>query len=126
MMSDPRSTEDTGADWSHRSGGRLISFLRHPVPSRYLTKAREQFLRLRGRSRYTLDMALRDLLVYVDQSEHASQRLRLAGDLACRHKSRLTALYVRELNPAQRHEQSIAELGQGSSEAITRTNHCRI
>jgi nucleotide-binding universal stress UspA family protein len=67
-------------------------------------------------------MALRDLLVYVDQSAHASHRLRLAGDLACRHKSRLTALYVRELNPAQRHEQSIAELGQGSSEAITRTN----
>ena len=29
---------------------------------------------------------------------------------------------MRELNPAQRHEQSIAELGQGSSGAITRTN----
>jgi nucleotide-binding universal stress UspA family protein len=67
-------------------------------------------------------MALRDLLVYVDQSAHASQRLRLAGDLACRHKSRLTALYVREPNPAQRHEQSTAELGQASSEAIARTN----
>lgn len=67
-------------------------------------------------------MALRDLLVYVDQSKHASARLRLAADLACRHESRLTALYVRELNPAQLHEQSIAELGQGSSDAITRTN----
>ncbi len=67
-------------------------------------------------------MALRDLLVYVDQSEQASQRLRLAGDLALRHKSHLTALYVRELNPVQRHEQSVAELGQGSSEALARTN----
>ena len=67
-------------------------------------------------------MALKDLLVYVDQSEHAPERLRLAADLACRHMSRLTALYVRELNPAQRHEQGIAELGQGSSEAIGRTN----
>jgi nucleotide-binding universal stress UspA family protein len=67
-------------------------------------------------------MALRDLLVYVDQSKHAMERLRLAADLARRHQSRLTALYVRELNAVQQHEQSIAELGQGSAEAITRTN----
>jgi nucleotide-binding universal stress UspA family protein len=67
-------------------------------------------------------MALKDLLVYVDQSEHACQRLRLAADLACRHQSRLTALYVRELNPAQLSEQSIAELGQGSADAINRMN----
>ena len=67
-------------------------------------------------------MALRDLLVYVDQSDHASERLRLAADLARRHQSRLTAIYVRELSPNQLHEQSVAELGQGSSEAITRTN----
>ena len=68
-------------------------------------------------------MALQDLLVYVDQSKHAMERLRLAADLAHRHQSRLTALYVRELNPVQRHEQSIAELGQGSAEAIAHTNH---
>jgi nucleotide-binding universal stress UspA family protein len=67
-------------------------------------------------------MALKDVLVYVDQSAHALERLRLAADLARRHESRLTALYVRELNPAQRHEQGIAELGQGSSDAIARTN----
>jgi nucleotide-binding universal stress UspA family protein len=67
-------------------------------------------------------VALKDVLVYVDQSEHAFERLRLAADLARRHQSRLTALYVRELNPAQRHEQGTAELGQGSSEAITQTN----
>ena len=57
-------------------------------------------------------MALKDLLVYVDQSAHAAERLRLAADLARRHQSRLTALYVKGLSPAQRHEQSVAELGQ--------------
>ncbi len=58
----------------------------------------------------------------MDQSIHAAVRLRLAADLASRHQSRLTALYVKELSPSQRHEQSVAELGQGSAEAITRTN----
>ena len=67
-------------------------------------------------------MALKDLLVYVDQSERAAERLRLAADLARRHESRLTAIFVRELNPAQVHDQSAAELGLGSAEAISRTN----
>ena len=67
-------------------------------------------------------MALRDILVYLDQSEHALERLHLAADLARRHQSRLTALYVRELSPVQRHQQSIAELGQGSAKAISQTN----
>jgi hypothetical protein len=35
-------------------------------------------------------MALKDLLVYVDQTEGADVRLRLAADLASRHSSRLT------------------------------------
>lgn len=67
-------------------------------------------------------MALKDLLVYVDQSERAAERLRLAADLARRHESRLTAIFVRELNPAQLHDQSAAELGLGSAQAIGRTN----
>jgi nucleotide-binding universal stress UspA family protein len=67
-------------------------------------------------------MALRDILIYLDQSEHALERLHLAADLARRHQSRLTALYVRELSPVQRHQQSIAELGQGSARAISQTN----
>lgn len=67
-------------------------------------------------------MALRDLLVYVDQTAHASGRLRLAADLAHRHQSRLTALFVRQPNPAQLHEQSVAELGLGSADAISGTN----
>ena len=67
-------------------------------------------------------MALKDLLVHVDQSSHAGNRLRLAADLARRHQSRLTALFVREMNPAQRHNQSVSEIGLGSSSAITHTN----
>lgn len=56
-------------------------------------------------------MALRDLLVYVDQTEGAFARLGLAADLAARHASRLTALYVREWSPAQQHDRGTAELG---------------
>jgi nucleotide-binding universal stress UspA family protein len=67
-------------------------------------------------------MALKDLLVHVDQSERATARLRLAADLAHRHGSRLTAIYVRELNPAELHLQSIAELGLGSFAAINSVN----
>ena len=67
-------------------------------------------------------MALKDILVYLDQSEHAIERLHLAADLARRHQSRLTALFVRELSPVQRHQQSISELGQGSAQAISQTN----
>jgi len=67
-------------------------------------------------------MALKDLLVHVDQSERTIVRLRLAADLARRHASRLTAICVREPNPAQLHAQSIAELGLGSAEAIAAEN----
>ena len=67
-------------------------------------------------------MALKDLLVHVDQSERATGRLRLAADLARRHESRLTAIYVRELNPAELHLRSTAELGLGSFAAINRVN----
>jgi nucleotide-binding universal stress UspA family protein len=67
-------------------------------------------------------VALKDLLVHVDQSERAAERLRLAADLARRHESRLTAIFVRELNPAQVHDQSAAELGLGTAHAINRTN----
>jgi nucleotide-binding universal stress UspA family protein len=60
-------------------------------------------------------MALKDLLVYVDRTKAALVRMRLAVDLACRHASQLTALYVRELSPAQLHERSTAELGLASA-----------
>lgn len=63
-------------------------------------------------------MALRDLLVYVDQSQGAAVRLRLAADLARRHASRLTALFVRESTAAQLHDMRTAELGLCSAEAM--------
>ena len=56
-------------------------------------------------------MSLKDLLVYVDQTERAFVRLRLAADLARRHASLLTALFVREWNPAQLSQRKAAELG---------------
>ena len=46
-------------------------------------------------------MALKDLLVCLDQTEAAVTRLRLAADPARRHGSRLTALFVRELSKSK-------------------------
>lgn len=63
-------------------------------------------------------MALRDLLVYLDQSERAVVRLRLAVDLAARHGSRLTAIYVREVNQGQSQTIRSAELGLGSGDVM--------
>ena len=70
-------------------------------------------------------MGLRDLLVYVDQTESAFSRLRLAADLASRHNSRLTALYFREWNRAQLEERGTAELGLVSAKELDRL-HRRI
>src|SRR5665213_2750748 len=67
-------------------------------------------------------MALRDLLVHVDHTDGALVRLRLAADLSRRHGSRLTALYVRELDPLQLHEQSTAEFGLVSAADIDAAN----
>ena len=63
-------------------------------------------------------MALKDLLVYVDQTEDALTRLRLAADLAPRHGSRLTALFVREWTQAQWERRKAAELGLVSAEGM--------
>ena len=68
-------------------------------------------------------MALKDLLVYLDQSERAADCLHLAVDLARRHQSRLTALYVNEKTPSELHEQGIAELSRGSSDSMDWTRH---
>src|SRR5690348_12205178 len=56
-------------------------------------------------------MALRDLLVCLDQNEAALDRLRLAADLARRHGSRLTALYLRERSAEQLAERKAGEFG---------------
>jgi len=65
-------------------------------------------------------MALRDLLVYVDQTEGALARLRLTIDLASRHASRLTALYVKERSPTQLHDRGTAEMGLVSAAELAR------
>jgi len=67
-------------------------------------------------------MGLRDLLVYVDQTEGSLTRLRLAIDLAARHESRLTALYVREWSPAQSERRRAAELGLATADELDRLN----
>ena len=56
-------------------------------------------------------MALKDVLVYLDQTKSTRVRLRLAVDLAVRNASRLTALYVRKPSAAQLDERNTAELG---------------
>ena len=56
-------------------------------------------------------MALKDFLVYVDQTEDSLIRLRLAVDLAVRNDSRLTAIFVREWNRDQLDLRKAAELG---------------
>jgi len=63
-------------------------------------------------------MALKDLLVYVDQTEESLERLRLAADLAIRHGSHLAALYAREWNRAQVNSRKSAELGLVSAEGL--------
>lgn len=65
-------------------------------------------------------MALKDLLVQVDQTEGALVRLRLAADLARRNGSRLTALFVRDLDPQQVHAQSMGEFGLVSAADMNR------
>jgi nucleotide-binding universal stress UspA family protein len=72
------------------------------------------------RVRLPVAMALKDLLVYADQKEGARFRLRLAADLASRHKSRLTVLFVREFNHAQLDLRKNAELGLVSAEDLDR------
>ncbi len=68
-------------------------------------------------------MALRDLLVYLDQTDRALVRLRLAVDLARRHGSWLTALYAREWNPGQLAHRKTAELAGQPLGEMARLDH---
>jgi nucleotide-binding universal stress UspA family protein len=72
-----------------------------------------------------MPMGLKDLLVYVDHTEGALVRFRLAADLASRHGSRLTALYARQWSEAQIEERRTAELGLVSPDDVDRL-HRRI
>ena len=72
-------------------------------------------------------MALRDLIVHLDQGESAHERLRLAANLAHRHGCRLTAVYVRERNEAQSDLQRTAELARASCKDFDRIRkHVRL
>jgi formate dehydrogenase iron-sulfur subunit len=68
-------------------------------------------------------MALKDLLVYVDQTDAAHSRLRLAADLAYRHESRLTALFTKECSQKQVEMRKDAELALISGEDFDRLKH---
>jgi nucleotide-binding universal stress UspA family protein len=68
-------------------------------------------------------MALRDILVCVDPTEAATVRLRLAADLAGRHGSHVTALFVHEWSRAQLDLRKAAELGLVSAERLHRVDH---
>jgi nucleotide-binding universal stress UspA family protein len=63
-------------------------------------------------------MALKDLLVYVDQTENSLARLHLAADLAIRHAGHLTALCVREWNSEQLDLRKAAEIGLVSAAGL--------
>jgi nucleotide-binding universal stress UspA family protein len=67
-------------------------------------------------------VALKDLLVYVDQTEGAHARMELGVDLAGRHGSRLTALFVREISSPQQELLRAAELGLVSAEGLDQLN----
>jgi nucleotide-binding universal stress UspA family protein len=67
-------------------------------------------------------MALKDLLVYVDQTENSLLRMRLAADLAIRNDSHLTAIFVRELNRDQLDSLKAAELGLVSADGLKNLN----
>jgi hypothetical protein len=67
-------------------------------------------------------MALKGLLVYVDQTENSLLRLRLAADLVIRHSSHLTALYVWiGANPPRSFDQRIEASFDAAAEHLQST-----
>jgi nucleotide-binding universal stress UspA family protein len=68
-------------------------------------------------------VALKDLLVYLDATERAQVCLHLSMELARRHGSRVTALYVKHWSDAQLAERRTAELGQCSFEQLRGLDH---
>ena len=63
-------------------------------------------------------MALKELLVQLNQAEGVDSRLRLAMSLAARHACRLTALFVEEWNEAQSAARATAEMGLAAARAL--------
>ena len=63
-------------------------------------------------------MALKELLVQLNQAAGVESRLRLAMSLASRHSCRLTALFVGEWSMAQNAARSTAEMGLATARAL--------
>ena len=63
-------------------------------------------------------MALKDLLVHLDESEGSQVRLRLAMDLARFHASRLCALFVDQRNEEQTEIRATAERGLAAAREL--------
>lgn len=63
-------------------------------------------------------MALKELLVQLNQADGVESRLRLAMTLASRHSCRLTALFVGEWNRAQSTARATAEMGLATARAL--------
>jgi len=63
-------------------------------------------------------MALKELLVQLNQAEGVDSRLRLAMSLAARHACRLTALFIEEWNEAQSAARATAEMGLATARAL--------
>ena len=63
-------------------------------------------------------MALRELLVHLNQAEGIDTRLQLAIDLARRHASHVSGLFVDEWNNVQIGARATAEMGLAESDAL--------
>jgi nucleotide-binding universal stress UspA family protein len=63
-------------------------------------------------------MALKDLLVCVDQDEESVVRMRIAARLAKQHGARLTALFIRQWTGEQLAQRRSAELGLVSAAGL--------
>jgi nucleotide-binding universal stress UspA family protein len=63
-------------------------------------------------------MALKELVVHLNQAENVDIRLKLAIDLARRHASHLTALFVEEWNDIQSGARATAEMGLADARAL--------
>jgi len=65
-------------------------------------------------------VALKDILVHLDARESSTPRLRLAMELAGRHASRLTALFVDEWSLEQLETRATAEMGLAAAGDVAR------
>ena len=63
-------------------------------------------------------MALKELLVHLNQAEGVDNRLRLAAHLAIQHGSHLTGLFVNEWNDVQVATRATAEMGLADARAL--------